>query len=67
MYRHLLSSAASATQQLGDTVTSDVPSSAPNTGHHVSSTSLFIIYMVIGFSVTFACILILMTVYHCFR
>ena len=63
MLRRLLQSAVT---QNGDTVSTDVPSS-PSRVAHTSTTSLFIIYMAIGFSVTFACILIIMTAYHWIR
>ena len=67
MSRSLLASAGTAAVDFADTITSAVPSSTADNSHHVSSTSLFMIYMVIGFSVTFACIFVLMMLYHCFR
>lgn len=64
--RLLLDTATLSADGLSDTVTKDVPTAAPASSTK-STTSVFIIYMAIGFSVTFAAILVLMVVYHCCR
>ncbi|KAL3153952.1 hypothetical protein ABBQ32_013512 [Trebouxia sp. C0010 RCD-2024] len=64
--RLLLDTAAQSASGLSDTVTKNVPTAAPASSSK-SATSVFIIYMAIGFSVTFASILVLMVVYHCCR
>lgn len=66
--RFLLDSSTQSAHGFPDTTTKNLPPAAPaHRTSHKSTTSLFIIYMAIGFSVTFACILALMVVYHCCR
>ncbi|KAL3140138.1 hypothetical protein ABBQ38_004415 [Trebouxia sp. C0009 RCD-2024] len=68
LLRLLLNTAVQSASGVSDTVTKNVPTAAPaSSSSSKSATSVFIIYMAIGFSVTFASILALMVVYHCCR